>query len=491
MLLEQRAIRRTRILHSAIRMMHHARWGAPQAERLGERPNRQRVIEPRVGTPPDDAPRGEVEHDREIEPAFRRPQIRDVRGPHPIALALHRHTELPVELVRRQRQGMARLGRHAETPWTDAPQPIKAHEPRDALLRTPDPLRAQLGVDLRGAVALMTRRMGRADREAQPLILRSAVAGAPLVRRVEARGRHPERPTHESRLELAHMLSDAGVPHRDSFAKNAAAFFRKSRSWRSRSFSRRKRASSCSAVSGRGSRSVVSSSLYPRRLPGPGKISFGFAPLGAAAICLAQTRSRSGPSSSSSATRCRLTPVANRSFINRTTSTLNSGVCCRARFPLVVLMNTSSKHYLRCPPNRVNSTLSSAATPPVIVEASCRPETMGRSDVDSWKAVGSRMPRIGSESNLAHPSISFSIKHLQGALDRPLRQEVGFAFGFAAFASYKPWALRAERSRACQWSQRPFSLRTVAIPKFPEEPKFGMLTLMLASSPNARMPNLA
>src|SRR3954451_19670017 len=357
MLLEQRAIRRTRILHSAIRMMHHARWGAPQAERLGERPNRQRVIEPRVGTPPDDAPRGEVEHDREIEPAFRRPQIRDVRGPHPIALALHRHTELPVELVRRQRQGMARLGRHAETPWTDAPQPIKAHEPRDALLRTPDPLRAQLGVDLRGAVALMTRRMGRADREAQPLILRSAVAGAPLVRRVEARGRHPERPTHESRLELAHMLSDAGVPHRDSFAKNAAAFFRKSRSWRSRSFSRRKRASSCSAVSGRGSRSVVSSSLYPRRLPGPGKISFGFAPLGAAAICLAQTRSRSGPSSSSSATRCRLTPVANRSFINRTTSTLNSGVCCRARFPLVVLMNTSSKHYLRCPPNRVNSKL--------------------------------------------------------------------------------------------------------------------------------------
>src|SRR3954469_13874347 len=358
MLLEQRAIRRTRILHSAIRMMHHARWGAPQAERLGERPNRQRVIEPRVGTPPDDAPRGEVEHDREIEPAFRRPQIRDVRGPHPIALALHRHTELPVELVRRQRQGMARLGRHAETPWTDAPQPIKAHEPRDALLRTPDPLRAQLGVDLRGAVALMTRRMGRADREAQPLILRSAVAGAPLVRRVEARGRHPERPTHESRLELAHMLSDAGVPHRDSFAKNAAAFFRKSRSWRSRSFSRRKRASSCSAVSGRGSRSVVSSSLYPRRLPGPGKISFGFAPLGAAAICLAQTRSRSGPSSSSSATRCRLTPVANRSFINRTTSTLNSGVCCRARFPLVVLMNTSSKHYLRCPPNRVNSSVS-------------------------------------------------------------------------------------------------------------------------------------
>jgi hypothetical protein len=29
------------------------------------------------------------------------------------------------------------------------------------------------------------------------------------------------------------------------------------------------------------------------------------------------------------------------------------------------------------------------------------------------------MPRIGSESNLAHPSISFSIEHLQEALDRP------------------------------------------------------------------------
>ena len=45
------------------------------------------------------------------------------------------------------------------------------------------------------------------------------------------------------------MLGDQGVLHRDSFAKNAAAFFRNSRSKRKRSFSRRSRRSSASGDS--------------------------------------------------------------------------------------------------------------------------------------------------------------------------------------------------------------------------------------------------
>jgi hypothetical protein len=54
------------------------------------------------------------------------------------------------------------------------------------------------------------------------------------------------------------MLGDTGVPHRDPFAKNAAAFLRNSCSWRSTAFSRRSRRSACSGVSPAAGRSVLS-----------------------------------------------------------------------------------------------------------------------------------------------------------------------------------------------------------------------------------------
>src|SRR5206468_9139419 len=56
-------------------------------------------------------------------------------------------------------------------------------------------------------------------------------------------------PTHQRHRIGVPLGGNAGVLHRDSFAKNAAAFFKKSRSWRSTSTSRRKRRSSCSGVS--------------------------------------------------------------------------------------------------------------------------------------------------------------------------------------------------------------------------------------------------
>src|SRR6059058_1816342 len=230
-------------------MMEHAWLGPPEPERLQERPPGEGVIEPGIGTPPDHAPRGDIEHDRQKEPPFRGPEIGQIGGPDAIALRHHGHTELARERVRRNRTAVARVRRHAKAPRGRAAQPIEPHEPRDALLATPQALRAEFGVQLRGAVAPVALAIRRANREAQALILLRARTRRAALGGVEARRRDRQRVTHESHGVLAAMASDGGVLHRDSFAKNAAAFFRKSRSWRSRSFSRRSRASSWAGLS--------------------------------------------------------------------------------------------------------------------------------------------------------------------------------------------------------------------------------------------------
>jgi hypothetical protein len=84
--------------------------------------------------------------------------------------------------------------------------------------------------------------MHGANLERELLILPTARTQLPPPGRVEAGSRDPQAFTHESHWPLAAVASDAGVLHCDSFAKNAAAFFKKSRSIRSRSFSRRNRA---------------------------------------------------------------------------------------------------------------------------------------------------------------------------------------------------------------------------------------------------------
>src|SRR6185437_4443266 len=55
--------------------------------------------------------------------------------------------------------------------------------------------------------------------------------------RKESRARHLQHPAHQLDRIVSPLLLDAGVLHRDSLAKNAVAFFRKSRSIRSVAFS--------------------------------------------------------------------------------------------------------------------------------------------------------------------------------------------------------------------------------------------------------------
>src|SRR6266511_3734951 len=92
----------------------------------------------------------------------------------------------------------------------------------------PAPPGPQLGVDARRPIGAAALRMHRAQLEPERLVPLGACTRWPALRRVEARGRHREHATHESHRILAAVASKAGVPHRDSFAKNAARFLKKS-----------------------------------------------------------------------------------------------------------------------------------------------------------------------------------------------------------------------------------------------------------------------
>lgn len=151
------------------------------------------------------------------------------------------------------------------------------------------------------------------------------------------------------------MASNTGVLHRDSFAKNAAVFFEKSRSWRKRSTSRCKRTSSslggrCRADFRPGDEGFAAS----RRLPAPGKISCTEASSADAAICLLHTRSRSGPTCNSSLTRWRRVPLLQPLAQQLHRFHLEFW---RESPPSIASLNHGHlllRKYLRCPPNRGN-----------------------------------------------------------------------------------------------------------------------------------------
>src|SRR5690606_31087380 len=83
-----------------------------------------------------------------------------------------------VHRLRRDAIGSAALG----------PQAVRPHEPADPLPPTPHSPRPQLRVDLRRAIALMTRGMDGPDLQAQPLVPARPRARATPLRGVEAGG---------------------------------------------------------------------------------------------------------------------------------------------------------------------------------------------------------------------------------------------------------------------------------------------------------------
>lgn len=125
---------------------------------------------------------------------------------------------------------------------------IQTHQPRHAMLSHPVALFAERPPNTRTAVGLATVLMEYADGDqARPIGDRPPTLGTSTPRIIPRRGDR-QCSAHEADRIVTVVLLDRPVSHWDSFAKNTAARFKKSRSSFKVAFSRFSRArSSCSA----------------------------------------------------------------------------------------------------------------------------------------------------------------------------------------------------------------------------------------------------
>ena len=195
--------------------------------------------------PADDATRVGVLDGGEIEPALPGPQVGDVGDPED-AGGLGAKAALD-EIVGDANAGDA--DRRAPTLLGDQPgDPGLAHETLDALARDLDAVsHAQLGVDPGRPVDLAVRGPDLLDALRQPGVAERAIRGRSGRPGVIARARDAEQPAGDGDRGSGLLGRDDPVGgHRVSVsdAKKAAARLSRSRSCRSRTFSRRSRRSS-------------------------------------------------------------------------------------------------------------------------------------------------------------------------------------------------------------------------------------------------------
>src|SRR5262249_38878482 len=136
------------------------------------------------------------------------------------------------------RLGVRRLRRGAKARSGVRQDAGLSHQPGDPMLPTGEAERAQFHPDPRTAIALPDLALDVANLLRQDAIGTDPIAERPRTPCVVAGPRHLQHPTHRPHVPDAGMRLDEGESHRRSLAKKAVAFFKISRSSRSRSFSR-------------------------------------------------------------------------------------------------------------------------------------------------------------------------------------------------------------------------------------------------------------
>ena len=151
-----------------------------------------------------------------------------------------------VEDVRRHRLAMVGIRRHPVGALVDRSQRLPLQAAAHPLRTHLQALLAQPANDARTPIAAFARRVQCRHLRIQPRIgLRPGARRTPPPLQI-ARARHHQQSAHPADRVIVAMLLDPGVPHRDSFAKYAAAFFTISRSSLALASSRRSRAFSAS-----------------------------------------------------------------------------------------------------------------------------------------------------------------------------------------------------------------------------------------------------
>src|SRR5438094_6373288 len=320
-LLDQPLIRDTGVQRPLIGVMNQARRGLPPLDGHPERPQGDLFVWRGTHGPADDPARVQIEEHRQVQPARAGRNGREVAGPDPIG---RWHREAGLQPVRRRRGELMMLDEDAEPPGAAGDEAMQASQPRDAMAPTADPRRREGVPQLHGSIALPGLSVQLAHLLHQDTVRSSPPALRPSSPGIVAAAAHLQHPAHPPDRELLDMVVDEGISQAESRAKYAAAFFKMSRSSRSRAFSRRRR---------------VSSSALGARPPLPGNAA---SPWVSTSCCHLYRWLRRSPNS-------RATAAAGRpeDFQSRTASSLNSLVKC-GRFAIGHLPETIVP-FLRCP----------------------------------------------------------------------------------------------------------------------------------------------
>src|SRR4030095_5845678 len=190
--------------------------------------------------PADDLAAVEV-HDRgQIKTALISLAVVDVGEPDPVRRG---GDEVALEQVRGDREVVTAVGgAHPSWPRHDGPDPGATHQSLEATAAYPTALGPQLSVDARAAIASAGLAMDPLD-----VVDEVTIGGRSPALRARAPGivtgrRDSEHVTHDRHRVVGAAIFDEAEPHFGAPAKIAIDFFKMSRSMRSRSFSRCRRA---------------------------------------------------------------------------------------------------------------------------------------------------------------------------------------------------------------------------------------------------------
>ena len=246
---QQRLKGMARVLTPPVRVMDQAcRWSAAKPRHrqcIGHNVSRHA----RLQRPPNHFSVKQIKHDGQVQPAFIRPQIGDVRRPDLVRRA---GLKIAIQHVLRHRQIVFRIRRRLIAALMPCSHIILSHQslhPGFAGRETPV---SQFPEHAGTAIGTLELSMNRLD-QCQHLRIRQTLAlwrTAPLPGAIAA-DTNCQDTTHFCQTILRAMLIDPGVLHSASFAKYAAAFFMISFSRLSLAFSARNLESSiCSSVTG-------------------------------------------------------------------------------------------------------------------------------------------------------------------------------------------------------------------------------------------------
>ncbi len=222
--------------------MNQAAAGLALAQGHGQRREREVAIDIPTGRPADNPPGKQVENDREIQPAFLRPQKRDVSDPRLVGT---KRGGVALQHIRRDGEAVLRVGGCAKTTTTARHQLVFAHQPGHPLAPRPIPGSFEVGMNAGTAVSSSAPVVNRGYPLGQIPVTTRMQRGGPSLAGVVATGRNGHDAAEDGDGEGHLLLGDEREPHALSLAKKVAALWGISRSMR-RTFTSRRRCESSS-----------------------------------------------------------------------------------------------------------------------------------------------------------------------------------------------------------------------------------------------------